>query len=156
MAMMFRIALIASLALSPVLAQGAELTCVGETGPLLTVGSKGVNRLELAGPNGGRVLELERWSICFRCVGFPRLDLMFKGVEGADVAVFADARICDGAGESAPPERYCIANALVRSGDKDDSKCHFPKGTTLGTLWTALTQSPPPESIDLWWSYPAR
>lgn len=41
--MRYPIALIASLALFPVLAQGAEVTCEGESGLLLSVGSKGVN-----------------------------------------------------------------------------------------------------------------
>lgn len=156
MAMRHRIALIASLALAPALAHGAELTCAGEAGPLLVVGSKGENRLELAGPNGGRGLELERWSICFRCAGFPRLDLTFKAAGTVETRVFADARLCDGAGEAAPPERYCIANASLRVDNKDIQTCRFPKGTTLGSLWTTLTHSPPPEHIDLWWSYPER
>ena len=154
--MISRMALIVSLALAPVLAHGAELTCAGEAGPLLVVGSKGVNRLGLAQNGREQVLELERWSICFGCAGFPRLDLTFKDSGTADARVFAAARICDGAGESAPPERYCVANASLWMDSKDVQTCSFPKGTTLERLWTALTHSPPPERIDLWWSYPER
>lgn len=154
MSMMFRIALIAALALSPALASAAELACVGESGPLLTVGSMGVNRIGLVQSGRQQGLQLERWSICFRCVGFPRLDLTFKDVDAqnADVRIFADARICDG--ESTTPERYCIATAGVRVGDKDTQACRFPDGTSLASLWMALTQSQPPTNIDPWWSYP--
>ncbi len=154
--MMLRIALIVFLALAPVLVHGAELTCAGESGPLLTVGSMGVNRIALVQGGWEQVLDLERWRICFRCVSFPRLDLTFGDSGKAHAQVFADARICDGTGDSAIPERYCIATASVRVGDKDTQTCNFPKGTTLGGLWTALTRSPPPEHIDLWWSYPER
>lgn len=156
--MMFRIALIVSLALSPVPANAAELACTGESGPLLTVGSKGVNRIGLAQSGGERVLQLERWSICFRCVGFPRLEMTFKDADAqkTDARLFADARICDGAGEAAAPERYCIAATGVRVGDKDTQKCRFPDGTSLASLWMALTQSQPPENTEPWWSYPER
>ncbi len=150
------IALAAVLALVPVLANAAELACASESGPLLVVGSKGRDRLGLTQNGQEQVLDLERWGICFRCVGFPRLELMFRDSGKAPAWVFADARICDGTSDSALPERYCIATANVRVGNADAQTCSFPKGTTLGGLWTALTHSPPPEHIDLWWSYPAR
>jgi hypothetical protein len=156
MAVRYPIALITSMALFPVLAHGDELVCAGDSGPLLTVGSKGLNRLGFA-PNGReQILRLERWSICFRCAGFPRLDLTLRDAGAVETRVFAHARLCDGVGEATPPERYCIANASLRVDNKDNETCRFPKGTTLGRLWTTLTQSPPPESIDLWWSYPER
>lgn len=156
MSMMFRIALIVSLALSPVPANAAELACTGESGPLLTVGSMGADRIGLVQGGQRQELQLERWSICFRCVGFPRLDLTFKdaGARKTDVRLFADARACDGGATA--PERYCIAAAGVRVGDKDTQKCRFPDGTSLASLWTALTQSQPPENTEPWWSYPER
>lgn len=149
---MLRIALIMFLALSPVTANAAELTCTGESGPLLITDSEGMTLVQ---KGREQVLDLERWNICFGCVGFPRLDLGFKRGE-TNVRVFAAAQICDGAGDSATPERYCIADTSVRVGNTDAQTCSFPKGTTLGRLWTALTRSPPPERINFWWSYPAR
>jgi hypothetical protein len=154
--MISRMALIVFLALAPVLVHGAELTCANESGPLLVVGSKGGDRLALTQNGREQVLDLERWRICFRCVGFPRLELTFRDSGKDQTWIYADARICDGAGDSAIPEKYCIAHASVRAGNTDDLTCNFPKGTTLGGLWTALTHSPPPANISSWWSYPAR
>ena len=147
-----------ALALSPAFAQSAELICNGEAGPLLQVGQQGENRLELSEPTGERLLEMEHWSICFRCAGFPRLDIKLKDVnaEKGGAQILAEAWRCTDstAPETSTPETYCIAKAGIRVGNKDTQKCSFPKGTTLAVLWTALTRSPPPNKVELWWSFP--
>ncbi len=141
-------------------AQGADLICAGEAGPLLVVGPNGVNRLGLTGPEGGRVLEMERWSICFGCAGFPRLDIALKDLETGkdDVRVLTEPRGCADsmASETPTAEQYCIGETSVWVGHKDTLKCRFPEGTSLAALWKSLTRSPPPDKIRLWWSYQRR
>ncbi|CAA7618631.1 exported hypothetical protein [Candidatus Terasakiella magnetica] len=154
----------AALATPVAFAQSPELSCASESGTLLVVGSKGVNRLGLtAGQGGERILELENWQICFRCAGFPRLALTLKDTtaDKAEIHVFADARGCDGVGgatapKTSTPEKYCIAAATVRVNSRETETCRFPKQTTLATLWTALTRSQPPEDTETWWSFPRR
>jgi hypothetical protein len=144
----------ATLALLPALAWGADLTCAGDNGPLLSIGAKGVNRLGLA---GGRVLEMERWEICFRCVGMPRLDMDLKDVKsgGTGIQILAEVKPC-GRDEAVSPGRSCLDTVGVRAGGTETRRCRFPEGTTLETLWTALTRSSLPANIDPWWSFPER
>ncbi|CAA7618250.1 exported hypothetical protein [Candidatus Terasakiella magnetica] len=144
-------------AISPAFAQGGELTCAADTGPLLVFGSEGAERLRFVGPNRERVLQLKHWRICFRCAGFPSLQLDLVDVDGSggDVRVGGEVKLC-GKDDAAVSEKYCIVSAGVWPGNKPSQPCRFPEGTTLGQLWTALTQSSPPEKVDLWWAFPTR
>jgi hypothetical protein len=147
-----------ALALSTMPARSAELLCAGEAGALLAIGSQGANRLGLAEPEGLRMVELERWNICFTCAGFPRLDMAFKDPQTgmSDVRILAEARICrrSTAPDSPEPDKYCIGRASVWEGRKEARTCAFPDETTLATLWTALTRSAPPDQVAPWWSHP--
>lgn len=144
-------------AIFPAFAQGGKLACAGEAGPLLVLGSEGAERLRFIGPGQERVLEMKQWEICFRCAGFPslRLDLVDAEGKGADVRIGGEVKLC-GKEDAVVPERYCVVSAGVWVGNKPSQRCYFPEGTSLGQVWTALTQSPPPEKIDLWWAFPTR
>lgn len=133
-----------------------DLICAGESGAVMVIGSDEAYRLTLA--ESGRQLELERWGVCFRCAGFPnlQLDLVEPEAAGAKAWVGTDVRRCDGAVARSIPQEYCVRSASVRIGTEPSRRCSFPEGTTLEHLWTALTQTPPPDNIDSWWVFPGR
>ncbi|CUW41744.1 protein of unknown function [Magnetospirillum sp. XM-1] len=153
---MRRLALFAAIlagGLSSAAAAGSELACRSGEEALLTADPSSVNALDLAAATGTRRLELREWGICFSCAGMPALRLTLADRDSGEQAWISGGVTACGPADAPAAQRHCLTGAAVQLGNRQAGRCLFPPGTTLATLWTALTGSAPPDLRDGWWSY---